>query len=119
MDYDSRPGDRTVYGSLQAMFNAKPDLAICEGNNLFVYEAKFTSRFSEKQMKRTTEISEVWRELLYSDFGFNSKPEVQVLKLGMERDGVDVSWERIYDLAKKHLGESDYSMRSISKVMNI
>lgn len=51
--------DKTVYGALQAMFNAKPDPVICEGTTLYVYEAKYTLDFDKEQLSRTEQIAEV------------------------------------------------------------
>jgi hypothetical protein len=64
-DFDFKKDDLEIYGTLQAMFNAKPDLVICEGSSLFTYEAKYTLDFDDIQLRRTREIAEVWQKLLY------------------------------------------------------
>ena len=94
------PEEERVYGALQGMFNAKPDLAICVGDNdLFVYEAKLTLNFDARQAARTKRIGEVWTRLLFEDLGFPRQPNVTVLKLGLSRYAPDVSWEQIATLA--------------------
>jgi hypothetical protein len=110
-------GDAVVYGSLQAMFNAKPDLLICEGNNLFVFEAKFKLGFDAAQLGRTDQIAEVWRELLYEDLGFEQQPDNKRKTIGLAKYGPDISWERIHELAMKWLGPEDFSTRVLSKVL--
>lgn len=102
-----KPGDRQVYGSLQAIFNAKPDLVICVDDTLYIFEAKYTMPFDEKQLERTENIGKVWAELLYADLGFESRPEVVVLKLGLDENNVHMpgkskysftSWENVYQI---------------------
>lgn len=109
--------DRKVYGSLQGMFNAKPDLAICSGNKLFIYEAKYTSSFDEAQMRRTMNIGQIWAEMLYTDLGFDEPPEVVVYKLGLKCFNPNVSWEQVYEIAHDHWGRDDFSTRVFSKVL--
>ena len=108
--------DNAVYGAVQAMFNAKPDLAICTGTDLVVFEAKYTLGFDEKQMERTREIGEVWAKLLFQDLGFESVPRVSVRKLGLNRFNPDISWGQILEIAREWWGESDFSTRVFSKV---
>ena len=110
--------DRNVYGALQGMFNAKPDLAICTGKKLLIYEAKYTCGFDDTQLQRTRNIGNVWAKLLYKDLGFDQQPEVEVYKLGMEDFQPDVSWENIYRIAKEYWGMDDYSTRVLSKVIS-
>ena len=43
-----------VYGAMQGMFNAKPDLVITIDNILLVCEAKLTESFDEGQLRRTS-----------------------------------------------------------------
>lgn len=111
--------DQVVYGSLQGMFNAKPDLVVCIGSDLVVYEAKYTSAFEAEQMQRTKHIGEVWATLLYTDLGFESKPTVSVRTLGMASASPDISWERVYEIAVKHWGEADFSVAVLSKVLAV
>ena len=90
-----------VYGAMQGMFNAKPDLVICTESSIAVYEAKYTLGFNQDQLERTEKIAQVWAELLYLDLGFKEKPEVRVLKLGLSRYSPDVSWESVSEIADK------------------
>ncbi len=101
------PEEQRVYGSLQAMFNAKPDLAICLETQLLVYEAKLTLDFDLAQLSRTINIAEVWANLLHSDLGFSSVPSVAVLKLGLSKFSPDISWEFICKIAKTIYPEGD------------
>ena len=89
-----------VYGALQAMFNAKPDLAICSGQDLFVYECKLTLDFDAAQQQRTQNIAQVWATLLYADLGFPSEPEVHMRTLGLAMFAPDVSWESVSLIAE-------------------
>jgi hypothetical protein len=126
------PGDGKVYGALQGMFNAKPDLVICVDNTMYIYEAKYHMPFDELQLERTKKIGQVWAELLHRDLGFDSKPKVEVRMLGLKKDkpqeGVSryrfISWEKVLKIAKKQWNPtnkdwvaSDYSMKVFSKVL--
>jgi hypothetical protein len=110
-------GDQNVYITLQAMFNAKPDLVVCVDDKLFIYEAKYKSLFDEEQMARTSSIGHLWASLLYKDLGFTNVPEVVLRKLGLASSCPDVSWQDVYEMAKKVLGEQDYSTKVLSKVL--
>lgn len=112
-------GDQVVYGCLQGMFNAKPDLVVCTGSELVVYEAKYTSAFVAEQMQRTKHIGEVWATLLYKDLGFESQPTVSVRTLGMASASPDISWEGVYRIAARHWGETDFSVAVLSKVLAV
>lgn len=112
-------GDRVVYSRLQSMFNAKPDLVICTGSTLVVYEVKYTSPFKARQMHMTERIAEVWATLLYTDLGFESVPAVSVKTLGMASVSPDMSWERVYRIAAKHWVETDFSVAVLSKVLAV
>lgn len=114
-----RVDDKTVYGSLQAVFNAKPDLAICTGNTLLIYEAKYTLAFDQTQLERTEQIGAIWSELLFRDLGFDTPPRVVVRKLGLQRYNPDVSWEQVHKIALAHWGESDFSTIVFSKVLSV
>jgi hypothetical protein len=98
-----------VYGAMQGMFNAKPDLVVTIDDKLLVFEAKFTESFDEDQLKRTKNISEIWSKLLYQDFGFSEQPEYFVIKLGSSRVGADINWQEIFNIAKSVYADSDRS----------
>lgn len=110
--------DKRVYGSLQAMFNAKPDLVICEGKTLYVFEAKYTLDFEPTQLNRTRQIAEVWQKVLYRDLSFSEMPEIQIKTLGLAKFSPDISWETVLDIAKNWWGENDFSIRVLSKVVD-
>lgn len=110
--------DGIIYGCLQAMFNAKPDLAICSGNSLVIIEAKYTLGFDKDQLKRTQNIGEVWAKLLYKDLGFDSNPILSVKRLGLSKYNPDLSWDDVYSIALRYLGEEDYSVKIFKKVLN-
>jgi len=94
--------EQTVYGAMQGMFNAKPDLAICLDDLLLVYEAKFTLGFDARQSARTKKIAEVWAKLLYADIGFTAEPDrVQICTLGLAKFSPDISWETISRVAAR------------------
>jgi len=99
-----------VFGALQGMFNAKPDLVITINNKLLVIEAKFTEAFDEIQLKRTENIASVWAKLLYNDFGFKVEPEFFVIKLGAMKFEPHINWTDILQIAQKTYGENDRSL---------
>jgi len=99
--------ENKVYGSIQGMFNAKPDLMICCGNNIWVYEAKFTLDFDKIQLKKTENIANVWASLLYNDIGFTGIPDVHLQTLGFEKFNPDISWEYIAGIAANVYPRSD------------
>lgn len=99
-----------VYGALQGMFNAKPDLALTIDNKLIVIEAKFTESFDEEQLKRTQKIAQVWAELLYKDLGFPIKPEYAIIKLGASKFSPDINWGDILEIAKDYYPPNDKSL---------
>lgn len=70
--------ENAVYGAVQGMFNAKPDLVVCIGSQLLVYEAKLTLGFDKLQLRRTQNIAKVWAQLLFRDLGYQSPPEVTI-----------------------------------------
>lgn len=111
--------ENTVYGAVQGMFNAKPDLVICVGNQLLVYEAKLTLDFDQEQLRRTRNIAEVWAQLLYRDLGFSSPPEVAVLTLGLARYNPDVTWEYVKQIADEIYPEADRSRRALSQAVSL
>ena len=101
--------EKRVYGSLQAMFNAKPDLAIFLEGKMVVCEAKFTLDFDQQQLKRTKAIVEIWSKLLYQDLGYESSPEYQIWKLGLEKFNPDIAWENIIAKISEVLPKDDKS----------
>jgi len=120
--------DDAVYGAVQGMFNAKPDLAICDGDTLYVYEAKFTEKFDLDQIHRTGMIAAVWSALLYTDLGFNSPPRISLRALGLEdkmppavRHEVEqfVTWGSIPEIAESVWAASDFSLQVLSKVKDL
>ena len=108
--------DNVVYGAVQAMFNAKPDLTICTGDELFIFEAKYTLGFNQEQLRRTTELGEVWSKLLYHDLGFINSPRVEIRTLGLSKFTPDVTWDKVREIAADLWGPDDFSTRVLSKV---
>lgn len=102
-----RDGELSVYGAVQGMFNAKPDLALVLPSCLVVFEAKLTERFDKEQLARTHNIAEVWSKLLYADLGFRAPPPFAVAKLGNESADVELSWQQIAKTARDTCPESD------------
>ncbi len=99
--------EKKIYGVIQGMFNAKPDLLICWEEHLWVYEAKFTLDFDRSQLKRTENIANIWASLLHQDIGFKSVPNVSVLTLGFKKFNPDVSWERVAGIAANVYRKTD------------
>lgn len=98
-----------VYGAVQGMFNAKPDLTIVLPTCFVVFEAKFTEDFDETQLARTRKIAEVWATLLHADLGFDRPPPFAVAKLGDGSCGVDVSWQELLLVARETYADGDRS----------
>lgn len=96
-----------VYGIMQGMFNAKPDLVVTIDNLLLVFEAKFTEKFDQEQLNRTKNIAEIWTNLLYKDFGFDKQPNCYVIKLGANRFSPDINWTSIFEIVKNTYTEND------------
>jgi hypothetical protein len=109
--------EERVFGSMQGMFNAKPDLAIGFGHELIVYEAKFTEPFDERQLDRTRQIGEVWRELLFEDLGYSSRPSLSIRTLGMTSASPDVSWSDVLDIARAVYPEGDRSRQAFENAV--
>ena len=101
-----------VYGAMQGMFNAKPDLAVCHGSDLLVLEAKFTLGFDDAQLQRTRNIADVWKTLLWEDLGFDSPPTAKVRKLGMAKFAPDVAWEDVLTVAQTVYPPQDRSRQA-------
>jgi hypothetical protein len=104
--------EQKIYGTIQALFRAKPDLLITVDDIMIVCEAKFTQSFDEEQLERTRLIASVWSKLLYKSLGFEKSPEYIVFKLGAEQYGADISWETIVDIAKTVYSDGDRSLNA-------
>ena len=96
-----------VYGAMQGMFNAKPDLVLTIDNLLLVCEAKHTESFDEEQLKRTWNIAEVWATLLYKDIGFLVPPIYSVFKLGGATFKPHISWTTVSEIAEQIYNQND------------
>lgn len=112
-------GERRVYGAMQAMFNAKPDLLILIDNHMFVCEAKFTEAFDDIQLERTLRIAEVWADLLYKDLGLNEPPVYSVIKLGAASQKPDLSWEEVNEIANSVYPPEDLSRQAFNHAIEL
>lgn len=106
-------GESKVYGAMQGMFNAKPDLVITIDNLLLVCEAKHTESFDKEQLERTWKIAEVWATLLYEGFGFSEPPIYTVFMLGNEKYSPHIHWADISDIAEHTYNANDRSRIAI------
>jgi hypothetical protein len=115
------PDDRSVYRELQQLFNAKPDLAICIGSELLVFEAKFMMNFNLEQLKRTERIANSWIHLLFQDMGFDSQPVPSVATIGFEdpnRGYRHIYWQKLTEAALEICGEnSDPSLTALENAV--
>jgi hypothetical protein len=111
--------EKQIYRTVQEMFHAKPDLVICAGRDLLVYEAKLTQKDDKNQFARTNKIAQVWAQLLHHDLGFDSVPNVRVLKLGLAKSEPkpDVSWEFVKKIAEEMYPENDRSRRALAQAV--
>lgn len=112
-------GESKVFGAMQGMFNAKPDLVITIDNLLLVCEAKHTEKFDDEQLNRTWNISEVWSELLYDDFGFSEKPVYTVFKLGASDFKPHISWTDVSRIADETYSEDDRTRIAIKSGLQL
>jgi hypothetical protein len=102
-----------VFGAMQGMFNAKPDLVITIDNLLLVCEAKHTESFDNEQLKRTWNIAEVWANLLYEHLGYLDPPIYTVFKLGDSKFEPHIDWKDISEIADQTYDENDRSRIAI------
>jgi len=102
--------ESAVYGALQGMFNAKPDLVITVDNKLLVFEAKLTESFDEIQLNRTKNITQVWSTMLYKDLGFATQPEYQIIKLGAKKFEPQINWSDILLIAQRTYSQGDRTL---------
>jgi len=99
-----------VYGAIQGMFNAKPDLAITVDRVLVVIEAKFTEAFDDTQMTRTQNIAQIWTSTFFRKYlGFSSAPSYCVIKLGASKHNPDISWAQIFSIVPNFYDTIDRS----------
>jgi len=111
-------GERQVYGTLQSMFNAKPDMAITVDGYLIVFEAKLTEPFDEAQLRRTRAIAKVWAsDLLCSALGFTSTPAYAVATIGLSKRHPSISWREVYDLAREYYPDSDRTVIALGSAL--
>lgn len=107
MNIQLNESESKVYGAMQGMFNAKPDLVITIDNVLLVCEAKHTESFDEEQLTRTWNIAEVWATLLYKDIGFLVPPVYSVFKLGGAAFRPHISWTAVSEIAEQIYDQKD------------
>ena len=112
------PNENKVYGSLQGMFNAKPDLLICLQDEMLIYEAKYTLDFDKEQIQRTNNIAEIWSNIVYTDLGYNSPPPYKILKLGLEKYEPDISWEKIKEIVLHIYDKNDFTFKTFNSLIN-
>lgn len=110
--------DFKVYGALQGMFNAKPDLAITIDDCLLTFEAKFTGKFNTVQLDRTWKITGVWSSLLYKDLGFKKPPAYTVIKLGLAKHKPNLSWQEVLRISEDFYTETDRSLIAFQNALN-
>lgn len=108
-----------VYGALQGMFNAKPDLVITVDDFLLVFEAKFTESFDEIQLKRTNNIAQVWSKILYKDFGFQTCPKYKIIKLGAKKFKPQINWTDVYKIAQSAYKSDDRTLYALEKAVEL
>ncbi|MBI5215901.1 MAG: hypothetical protein HY960_09115 [Ignavibacteriae bacterium] len=108
-----------VYGAMQGMFNAKPDLVITIDNILLVFEAKLTEEFDTKQLARTWNIAEVWSKLLFNDLGFSQPPIFSVVKLGASKFNSDINWKDIFEIVTLTYDENDRTRIAINAAVEL
>jgi len=113
------PEEDRVFGVMQGMFNAKPDLVVCIDEELLIYEAKFTLDFDLEQMKLTENIGKIWAALFYADLGYTKPPKVTVLKLGLAKFSPDISWEDVARISANIYPDNDRTRIAIENACSI
>ena len=111
--------ERRVYGAVQGMFNAKPDLVFVLSSCIVVFEAKLTERFDEEQLSRTRKIAEVWSALLFADLGFSEPPPFAIARLGDAGTGVDLSWRELSAIASDCYAENDRTRVALARAASL
>jgi len=119
MDIPLNESESRVYGSMQGMFNAKPDMVITIDKFLLVCEAKLTESFDDAQLHRTRNIAQVWARLLYEDLGFSEPPVYTVFKLGAATEKPDIRWTDVLEIAEITYGENDRSRIAIQAAVDL
>jgi len=111
--------EEQVFGAMQGMFNAKPDLVVCIDEGLLIYEAKFTLDFDLEQIQRTENIGKIWAALFYADLGYTKPPKVTVLKLGLAKFSPDISWEDVARISANIYADNDRTRIAIENSCSI
>ena len=111
--------EQKIYGIIQALFRAKPDLLITIDNFLIVIEAKYTQFFNEVQFERTKLIARIWAKLFYKELGFNDFPKPAVYKLGPTQYGANISWDNIFEIANNTYKKDDRSLIAFEKCTDL
>jgi len=111
--------ENKVYASLQAMFNAKPDLAVCLPDKIIIYEAKFTLGFDVEQIARTKNIGQIWSQLLYKDLGYEHPVNIEIKKLGLAKFNPDIPWTKILEIAQNIYPTSDKSLLTFTHALEM
>ncbi|NMO19949.1 hypothetical protein HPC49_20335 [Pyxidicoccus fallax] len=112
--------NRTVYGTLQGVFNAKPDLALVLPSRLIVFEAKLTEAFDNEQFERTRLLARLWASpLLHGYLGFSSQPPVSVEKLGDEGTGATLTWQDLLRIAAERYPPNDRTYIALRTVVDL
>jgi hypothetical protein len=111
--------ERRVFGAVQGMFNAKPDLVFVLSSCVIVFEAKLTERFDEEQLARTRKIAEVWSSLLFEDLGFAEPPPFAIARLGDAGTGVDLSWQELSSIASDCYAVNDRTRIALGRAASL
>jgi hypothetical protein len=111
--------DSRLYGAIQGMFNAKPDLAVTVPGVIIAYEAKFTQAFESEQTSRTEKITQVWSEILYEDLGFKNPPSYFVSTIGPGKLKPDISWEWLLRVAGETFATDDRTYIALQNAVSL
>ncbi|MCY1023454.1 hypothetical protein [Pyxidicoccus sp. MSG2] len=112
--------NRAVYGALQGVFNAKPDLALVLPSRLLVFEAKLTEAFDTEQLERTGLLARLWASrLLHGYLGYTSPPSVSVVRIGDEGTGAELTWQDLHRLATERYPPNDRTCIALRSVVDL
>ncbi|MCP3138611.1 hypothetical protein [Pyxidicoccus xibeiensis] len=112
--------NRKVYGALQDVFNAKPDLALVLPSKLIVFEAKLTEDFDTEQLTRTGLLARLWASpLLHGCLGYTSPPPALVARLGDEGTGAELTWQDLHHLATECYPPNDRTCIALGAVVDL
>ncbi|QSQ26460.1 hypothetical protein JY651_16670 [Pyxidicoccus parkwayensis] len=112
--------NRAVYGALQGVFSAKPDLALVLPSHLIAFEAKLTGDFDDAQLERTGLLARLWASpLLRGYLGYSTSPSVSVARIGDEGTQAALTWQELHRIAAERYPPEDRTRIALGAVLDL